>query len=308
MAFPRISLLSIPSSKAHPRVAAWLRIIGVAALVMGLQACSAVRLGYEHSPELAYWWLDSYLDFDNAQARQVRASLDSIQQWHRHQELPKVAALLQQAQALVQREPSADEICQLADSARQRARALADRAIPAMARIAPELSIDQLETLRKKYLASNADYRHEWMDLSPKERREKRVDQIAARAEKVYGTLETPQRDAISAAVKRSSFNPEIELGERKRRQGDVMTQLRLISTRKMSTVAARETVEGLIDRAFDSPDPQYRHYQKTLFRETCEAFSKVQSVMNAEQRSTARKRLAQYEQDTRELAAEPES
>ncbi len=275
---------------------------------MSLQACSAVRLGYEHSPELAYWWLDSYLDFDNAQAKQVRASLDALQQWHRREELPKLAALLLHAQTLVQRNPDADEICQLADAARERARALADQAIPAMARVAPELTVDQLETMRKKYLASNAEYRHEWLDLSPKERREKRVDQIVKRTEKVYGTLQDPQRDAISAAVARSSFDPAIELAERKRRQGDVLTQLRFVSTRKVPPEAVRQALKALIDRAFESPDPQYRNYQQALLREGCEAFSKVQTVMNAEQRSTARKRLAQYEQDARELAGEPES
>lgn len=280
----------------------------MALLVAGLQACSAVRLGYNHSPELAYWWLDSYLDFDHAQSKQVRASLDTLQRWHRREELPQLAALLKQAQSMVQRDPDADEICHLADATRLRMRAIADHAIPAMALIAPGLSVDQLETMRKKYLESNAEYRNDWLNLSPQERQKKRFDQIMKRTEKVYGSLAAPQRDAINAAVGRSSFNPKIELVERKRRQADVIAQLRSISGQKMSPAATNKTLEALIDRAFASPDLQYRTYQQTLLREGCEAFSSVQAAMNPEQRNTARKKLGEYEQDARELAAEPAS
>lgn len=273
--------------------------------MLGLQACSAVRLGYDHAPELAYWWLDGYLDFDNGQARQVRASLDVLQDWHRREELPKVVALLQQAEQMVQREPDADEICSLADSLKTRARAVAERALPAMARLAPGLSVDQLETLRKKYLASNGEFRHDWVELSPGKRREKRVDQIVERVEKVYGPLGAPQRAAITASIARSAYDPALELEERKRRQADVMAQLRTVSTTTMTQQAVEQTLRAMIDRAFVSPDAHYRSYRETLLRQSCEGFATVQAVMSPHQRQAAFKQLTDYEQDARALAAE---
>ena len=78
MATPRIGSHLYPAC-LRPGAARALRIIGVGLLAIALQACSAVRLGYNKSPEIAYWWLDSYLDFDNAQSRDVRASLEQIQ-------------------------------------------------------------------------------------------------------------------------------------------------------------------------------------------------------------------------------------
>ena len=47
-------------------------IIGLLCLALaGLSGCSALRLGYNTAPELAYWWIDGYADFDDAQAPQV---------------------------------------------------------------------------------------------------------------------------------------------------------------------------------------------------------------------------------------------
>ncbi|MCX7224461.1 MAG: hypothetical protein NT071_02345, partial [Burkholderiales bacterium] len=50
------------------------RIIGLL-LALLLSGCSALRLGYSQAPELAYWWLDSYFDFTEAQTTRVRADL-----------------------------------------------------------------------------------------------------------------------------------------------------------------------------------------------------------------------------------------
>jgi hypothetical protein len=36
-----------------------------------LTGCSAVRLGYNKLPEIASWWLDSYIDFSDAQGPQA---------------------------------------------------------------------------------------------------------------------------------------------------------------------------------------------------------------------------------------------
>ena len=34
-----------------------------------LTGCSALRFGYNQAPELAFWWLDGYADFDEVQSR-----------------------------------------------------------------------------------------------------------------------------------------------------------------------------------------------------------------------------------------------
>src|SRR5207245_8249679 len=65
------------------------RIIVLLTLVTGLAACSAIKLGYNTLGEVAYWWLDSYIDFTDAQAPLVRQDLARLHAWHRHEELPR---------------------------------------------------------------------------------------------------------------------------------------------------------------------------------------------------------------------------
>ncbi|MEK7778560.1 MAG: hypothetical protein AAB293_00575, partial [Pseudomonadota bacterium] len=43
------------------------RTIILLALLLLLNGCSLMRLGYNHGPQLAWWWIDSYLDFNQEQ-------------------------------------------------------------------------------------------------------------------------------------------------------------------------------------------------------------------------------------------------
>ena len=65
-----------------------------------LAACSTLSLGYPQLPRLASWWIDSYLDLDRAQDAQLDAALAQMMSWHRRDELPRLQALLQRADAL----------------------------------------------------------------------------------------------------------------------------------------------------------------------------------------------------------------
>ena len=58
-------------------------------------ACSAIKIGYNNAPELAYWWLDGYADFSEVQTLKAREELARLHQWHRTTELPRLAELLQ---------------------------------------------------------------------------------------------------------------------------------------------------------------------------------------------------------------------
>jgi hypothetical protein len=58
------------------RVKAW--IIGVLLLALGplLAGCTALRLGYNNGPQLAWWWLDSWMDFSREQSPPVKHAID----------------------------------------------------------------------------------------------------------------------------------------------------------------------------------------------------------------------------------------
>ena len=107
------------------------RIIGVLLVTAALGACSTVKLAYNNLPEVSYWWLDAYLDFDGSQTPKLRDELAQLQVWHRQNELPRVAGLLQEAQAMAPGDVTAAQACRMADQIRERLLAVAERAEPA---------------------------------------------------------------------------------------------------------------------------------------------------------------------------------
>src|SRR3546814_6325537 len=50
-----------------------LLILGLATALLG---CGVARLGYRNGETVTYWWLNSYVDFDNAQKSWVREHID----------------------------------------------------------------------------------------------------------------------------------------------------------------------------------------------------------------------------------------
>lgn len=74
------------------------RVLWILGLAVLLSACSSLRLGYEQLPRLASWWVDDYVDLDRAQQAQFDRAWAQWQAWHRREELPRLQALLAQAE------------------------------------------------------------------------------------------------------------------------------------------------------------------------------------------------------------------
>ena len=125
----------------------WCRIIGPALAILALallQACSAVKLAYNNTPELAYWWIDGYADLDVAQPGTVREELARLHQWHRRTELPKIAELLQKARQMAVADATPEQACKLFADIRIRIDAVILQAEPASVALTMDLSAAQL--------------------------------------------------------------------------------------------------------------------------------------------------------------------
>jgi hypothetical protein len=276
----------------------------VAAAALVLQACSAVKLGYQTLPEVSYWWLDGYLDFTSAQKERVKDDLASLQQWHRKAELPQYASLLDQMSLLAVKDTTPDQICGLADSVRARLRAVGVQAEPSAATLALSFTPEQLQSLRKRYDKNNTDYRKEWIDLPPAKRDEKRYKKIVGYAEDLYGKLDAPQRDAIRKYVSTGGFDPVQDNEQRLRQQRDVLQVLERLQTAPDTSLAdARKAVASLIEGGFDAPDATVRSHQQAMRRAGCETMAELQNSTTDAQRAHAVKRLQQYRQSAMELA-----
>jgi hypothetical protein len=287
-----------------------LRIISLLALAGlcggALTACSALKLGYGAAPEFLFWRMDAYLDLDDTQSARVRADLAQLQQWHRSTELPRYAALLEQAERLAPTDITAAQACGLVAQARERMVAVAAQAEAPMAITAQSLTPAQLQHLEKHYARKDAEWRKEWLDAPPATLLERRVKQMTERSEMIYGTLDDTQRAVLQRVVEQTSFDARGFFNERQRRQRDAVQTLREVSSQPgMPPAQAREALRGYMARALDSPDPVWRQKRDAWLQETCRSFAALHAATTPAQRETAVRRLRAYQRDLRELAAQ---
>jgi hypothetical protein len=281
------------------------RIIGLLALTAALAACSAVKLGYNNLGEVAFWWLDSYVDFGNEQAPQVREDLARLHLWHRTHELPRLAEMLHNMEALAPGDISAAQACVFVEQVRERLNATAEQAEPAVITLALGLAPEQLLHLERKYERNNSRFRKEWLLPSAAERADKRFKQFAERSQNIYGNLDASQRAVLRRELAQSVFDPNRILAERQRRQRDALETLRKLAGQPVSFDEARDLLRGYLARIQEPPDPDQLRHQRALIDDGCRAFAALHNSTSPAQREAAVRRLRAYQRDLRELAAQ---
>ncbi|MEY3514741.1 MAG: hypothetical protein RL420_1764, partial [Pseudomonadota bacterium] len=186
-----------PIISAPPRV--WLWGLGLA---LALGGCSALRLSYNNAPTLLYWWLDGYADFDKSQGAQTRAELNKLVDWHRKEEMPRIADLLESAQSMASGNllesaqsmasgnVTGPQVCELYEKTMARMDALSERVLPSAAAIVPTLTQAQLDFMSKAFEKKTKKWREDY----------RRADKFTERTEDFYGALSSPQLQQLHAA------------------------------------------------------------------------------------------------------------
>jgi Family of unknown function (DUF6279) len=270
-----------------------------------LQACSAVKLAYNQAPDLTYWWLDSYVDFNEQQTPKAREEIAKFFAWHRTSQLPKVVTLLQKSQALAPTNLSAAQTCALFDEARSLYDAATDKVLPTAADLLPTLGPEQLQHLQRKYKKNNDEYVRDYITGKAEERDAKRLKQAIQRSEMIYGKLDEAQIAAIQRTIQKSSFNAVLSMKERERRQQDALDMLARLVADKPPPQQVQASLRAYLYRSLNSPDVVYRGYAQTMVKESCESFAALHATTTPEQRAYAVQTLKGYEADMRILAAQ---
>ncbi|HXE50436.1 MAG TPA: DUF6279 family lipoprotein [Ramlibacter sp.] len=281
------------------------RIIGLLALAAVLSACSAIKLGYNNLDDLAYWWLDSYVEFSDEQAPRVRDDLARLHLWHRTQELPRFAEILHGVEELAPGDVTPGHTCAVFTQVTERLHAAAKQAGPAMITFAMSLTPEQFQHLERKYARNNDEYRKEWVRPTAAEVAGKRFKLFLERSESIYGSLDEPQRAVLRRQVEQSMFDGQRLLAERMRRQRDALQVLRKLATEPVSFSEAGSMLRGYFARVQEPPDPAERRYQQALVDEGCRNFAGLHNSTTPAQRQVAVRRLRAYQRDLGELAAQ---
>jgi hypothetical protein len=301
---PRICALtlSIIGQGSRRLLARWLCAAGV----LVLSGCSMVQTVYNRSPDLAYWWLDGFVDISAEQRPQVTESLQRYQDWHRSTQLPHYAQWLQQMQSWVLQDVSETQSCKLYGEIWDTLPVLAEAAEAGITRLARTLSSDQLEHLRGKLERHHRDWRKDWVEDGAGANLDKRVKRARERAEDFYGRLEAPQQRLLRQQAERSPYDVSMAEAIRLRRQEDIVSTLMQLQRQPPAPDEFRLQIKGLLQRSVLAPVPvpAQQAYVTRLNDYNCKAIAQLHNSTNAEQRQAALKRLQKYERDVRALMA----
>lgn len=262
-----------------------------------------MQTGYNSAPTLLYWWLDGYADFDETQSRQVRNSLASLQSWHREQELPAYADLLNRMQQLAAGTVSPELVCTFVGQIRQHMRRLGEQSAEGLASVVPTLSDEQIQRIAQQFEKNNQKWRKEWLEGTPEELLEARLERTLERYQHFYGRLSEAQQALLRQRLAASGFDARLSWSERLRRQQEL---LRVFREHRGTDrpVHVKAEMLALIQRSLESPEPDYRRQFERMLKEGCETTALLHNSSSASQRRHLIGKLRDYENDFRALAA----
>lgn len=290
----------------RPRLLAKTAIIGV--LVLVLSGCSALRLVYGNGQQLAWWWLDGYIDFASDQVPRAKGAIDRLFEWHRATQLGDYVSTLAAAQAMVVEPTTPALACQWQRRLRDLVEPTLERSLALGAELVPGLGEEQLRHLEQRFAKNLKEMRQDFLQASPEDRRKAALKRTVERMEQLYGRLGDPQRQVVLAGLAASPFDPEAWVAERERRQKDTVQTLRRLVAEKPPREQVALALRALVERSERSPDPAYRAYQQKLAEYNCAFAARVHNATTPEQRAEARERLKGWEDDLRAFLPPPSS
>ena len=276
-------------------------LVGAVALLGG---CSSVRLAYGNGPQLAWWWLDSYVDFSTEQAPRVKEGIANLFDWHRSSQLPAYATLLVTAQRQVLEATTPELACRWQTQVRELLEPTLQRALVLAAEQSPGLGEAQFKHMEQRYAKGMAEMRADFLQPDLAERQEKSVERAVERAERLYGRLAPVQLQMLRDGVQASPFDAALWLQERQRRQREVLGTLRRLAADKADANQRLAAMRALAAQTEVSLNPTYRAYQLKLTDYNCALAARIHNAAPPAQRKQARETLKGWEEDLRALMA----
>lgn len=284
-----------------------LKIIVAGLLLALLSACSAVKLAYNNGHELAWWWLTDYIDVKGEDRTSLRQAVHQLHEWHRREQLPTYVEMLRSWQAPMGGDLNTEQVCRMADDVLQRAAALAAAVQvlePPALLVLARLNAGQLAEMERNFAKSNRKFRQKYVDVSPKELMDTRLDSGLSRAEWLYGSLGRAQEQAVRAALQAAPWDAREALESRQRRQQDIAQTLRTLSQTQATPDQAKAALGALLSRQLDPQEPLERGRMMAMRQQSCQVMSQLHASTTPAQRAKAQETLRNYAADLATLVA----
>jgi hypothetical protein len=206
---------------------AHLRLLLLLALVLAASGCSTVRLAYNQADHLAAWMADDYFDLNGEQEDAFRERFQRLHAWHRGNELPVYAAVLDDVQQRLRAGARADDVAWLVGTVQSRYRALVEHGAADAAQLLATLSDAQVDAARRRCERANRKYaRENGVGATAEEQRKLRARRHLERIEHWTGSLDAMQAERVRALSRALPLDADVRYVERLRRQAEFLDLL----------------------------------------------------------------------------------
>lgn len=288
------------------RLSRWLVVLAAVSLLGCLQACSPLKLGYQQGARLTYWWIDDQFDLQDAQTGPTREAIGHFFAWHRQDQLPRLAAVLQRAQDELQQPVTAPQMRAYQDAFQRFGRAAFDQATPDIARLLLSTTPAQLVHVQNKLDESNAKFRRRYLGDNPDDRLNARFKKVIEDARLMYGQFSAEQEDAIRTAITPMVDSTPARYDERIARQKIWLALITRVQQEHPDEATVVQWLGAYADLWQHAPGE--RGAQQRLRREADTAMLvTIANLTTPRQKQHMRERLQSWIDDARDLMRESE-
>jgi hypothetical protein len=192
-----------------------------------LVSCSATRVAYDNADTVLRFMVPSYLDLDAAQSEDLRPRILRFHQWHRSNELPLYAALLQSASQRAGKGMTAEDVAWGLANVRSHYRRFAAKAAEDAAPVLATLAPAQLAGLEHKLAEDNEKFAKKFLSSDDKERRRAQLKRMLERFRDFAGDLSPDQEARIERFALDNERHVALRFEERQRWQRDCVAVLK---------------------------------------------------------------------------------
>ena len=276
-----------------------LRFLVLVLLLTLLSACSAVRLSYDNADWLLARMAASYVDLDRDQVRALKAELAQFHHWHRSEELPRYAELLDEAARRLEQGLSREDALWGVASVRARSHTLSQQAAEDMVPLLLTLNDDQLVELEQRFARENRKFYAAKLPKDPEAAVAVRAEWLCDRLVDWTGALTKSQRSRVEQLVRAFPEVPALRLASRRQRQAEFLRLLR-----QRDDHAARAQLVAFLSDPEASRTPRYKEVMAAWEAQFVDLLLDLDRSLTPRQRATAVERLRSYAAEFRGLSS----
>lgn len=248
----------------------------------------AVEWTYDRSPWLLEQRIGQYVDLTSTQEDSLEPILDRVHDWHRAQELPSYARMLERVADRVEAGVTEADVHLFLEEARQHLASTSTRLVSALDPVTRTLTPVQAGQISTRFSKENERFQRDLLRPDAGAAIRERTERVKDHLERWTGPLNDTQEALIADLNRRTAAFPSVRLAERKKLQRAFVDSV----TRGSDGPLRSAALLALLSAPSTSPDAAYRSALSAYDREFARTLAQLSSTLTPRQRQTAVERL----------------